>query len=316
MKKAITLLLIFLCSASLLMIFSPAGYAQTDTITVVSYSWYKSAWSGDLCVVGEIQNTGTDLLKNVVLTGTAYTTDGEVQAYSGYSQIYTSAEMMPNQIAPFFMEFNSDGSVWGNLSWIDLGIDRIDFRSTPTKSNATTSSMYSDVRLVSPTNYISSDGNYTVTGIVFNYGTGYPENVWVVGSFYDASGKVVAVGFSNYLSPHFLAPNEYAQFTMIPYEPTAAMATQIASYNLTVITSGSTTQPAATASPSASPTGTTSSPTASGSPTTQPTNSQSSPDSGDSGIPMRYIFAIAAAVVIVVAVIVVAVLLRRNRSEQ
>jgi hypothetical protein len=318
MKKALTLLLVFLCSASLLLTFSSSGtvQAQSSVAKVVTYSWYKSVWSGNLIVVGELQNTGPDLLSNVVLTGIAYTVDGEAQATQAYSIIYTAGELMPNQIAPFFMEFNPSESVWGNMSWIELGIDRIDFRTIPTKSNATTSSMYSDVRLISPANYIDSAGNYTVTGIVFNYGTGYPESVWVVGSFYDAAGKVVAVGYSNFVDPHYLAPNEYAQFSLKPTEPTAAMASQIASYNLTVLTKGSTTQPTPGPSISVAPTGT-ASPT--GSPTNEPTNSeepQSSPDGGDSGIPTRYLFAIVAAVVVVVAVIVVAVLLRRNRTAQ
>jgi hypothetical protein len=324
MKKAITLLLVFLCSASMLMIFSPAGIAQAQSgpVQVVSYSWYKSAFSGDLIVVGEVQNTGPDILRNVVLTGTAYTVDGVAQGSSSLTNIYVgdphyaTGEFLPNQKAPFFMEFGPQDTVWQNMTWIDLGIDHIEFRIFPTAANYTTPKSYSDVRLVSPSNYVDAALNYTVTGVAFNYGTGYPQNVFVVASFYDATGKVIAVGFSNYLSTHYLAPNDFGQFILQPTEPTAAMATQIASYNLTVITSGTTTQPAATTSPSASPAGTTSSPTASGSPTIQPTNSQSSPESGESGIPMRYIFAIAAAVVIVVAVIVVAVLLRRNRREE
>ena len=58
--------------------------------------------------------------------------------------------------------------------------------------------------------YVDSSGNFSVTGVLLNRGNGYPENVWAVASFYNASGTVVAVGYSNFVTPHYLPPNQTA----------------------------------------------------------------------------------------------------------
>jgi hypothetical protein len=314
-KKAATLMLVFICAASLFLAFSPSAHSQTDSLNVVSYSWYTSVWTGDFIVVGEVQNVGQDILSNAVITGIAYTTDQQAQATSDFTSIYTR-ELLPGGTAPFYMEFTPSGSNWGNLTWVELGIDRIDFHFFSTKLNSTTPARYQDLRIMGATNYTDAAGNYTATGVIWNTGTGYPEKVWVAAAFYDASNKVVAVGMSNYVTPRFLPPNNSTQFTVIPYDPTPSMASKITSFNLTVLTEGSTTQPTTTPTPSPSSTST---PSTSSSPTSGPStsaDSSASPDSGDSGgLAMKYVYAIIAAVVIAVAVIVVAFIVRKGRKS-
>jgi hypothetical protein len=324
MKKTITIILVFMCAtASLLFAFSPATQAQTSnpnvanySLKVLSYSWYTSPTTGYLTVVGELQNNSTDIISVAKIFGTAYSTDGQAQATNAISTIFANeVEMLPNQTAPFYMQFTPEFSNWGNLTWVTSpGIQRIDFRYYLLKSNSTTATSYQDLRVMGANSYIDASGNYTITGIVWNSGDSYPEYAWVVASFYDSVGKVVAIGASNYI--RYLAPEDSKQFTLIPLEPTAAMATTIASYNVQALAKGTMNAPIASpsTSPSASSTpSTSSSPNPTSSTSTQP--SEEPDDNEESGLPMKYVYAIIAAVVIAVVVIVLALVVRGRKAK-
>ena len=321
MKKIITVVLIFLCAASMFLVFSPSAQAQADSLKVLSHSWFTSAYSGNFIVVGELQNNSTDIMSIAKIFGAAFTTDGEFQAESANSRIW-AMELLPNQTAPFYMEFDAAHSVGGNLTWV-TNVDRIDFRFYLQKSNSTVAKTYQDLQIMGANSYIDASGNYSVTGVVWNKGTGYPGRVYVVSSFYDSAGKVIAVGVGNFLVPEFQAPGATPQFTVTPVFPNVPPSTvtsRIAGYNVQVVSeelsltepsASPSSTPAATSSPStsASPNPTSTGPTASA----QPTNSAG--DNEESGLPMKYVYAIIAAVVIAIAVIVLAFVVRGRRAK-
>ncbi|MFB3889658.1 MAG: hypothetical protein ACE14S_09225 [Candidatus Bathyarchaeia archaeon] len=316
MKKVTVLLLISLSAAFLFSAFSPIGLSQAQSsggdVKVVSYSWYISDFTGNLIVVGEVQNTGTATLGNVVTRpAVIYTSDNQPQGTQTYALIYATG-LLPGKTAPFYMEYTAETSLSGNMSWVALGVDHIDFSFY---TETTDTQPYDGLQIMGSQSSTAS-GNFTVTGVVVNRGTMYPENVWVVGAFYDASGKVIAVGYSNYLSPHYLPPNEAAPFVFVPSDPTPAMTSQIANFNLEVLSSGVVATPP-TPSPSAPTTGT---PSAPASESAGPSASASQGDGSGSEpsvtIPMSLVYALVAAVVVVVVIVALAVVLRRGRKTE
>ncbi len=299
-----------LCAASLFIAFPQKALGQTTAMKVVNYSWYVSAQTGDFIVVGELQNTGPNNIGSAIITGYVYAKDGELQATTDNSHIYASraGAILPNQKAPFYMEFTAQSSTGGNLTWISLGIGRIDFNIYETPTNATP---YSGLQIVQDTSYVDQTGNYTIIGVLQNNGEGYPENVWAVAAFYNSSGSVIAVGYSNYVSPHFLPPTNSSSFMLIPFDPTPEMATEITSYNLQLLTEGSTTQssPSPSSSASSQPS---SSPTTSVAPSTSSSAPASSSPESEPSVPLSYVYAIIAAFVIAIAVIALAFMLRKR----
>jgi len=303
MKKTLTLFLVFICAASLMFAFTPNARSQSDNNLVVkSYSWYTSPFTGYFVVVGELENTGTDIVHSATMRGFAYNASGDIQAEAEWVQIY-STQILPNETAPFYMYFTDSSSVNGTLDWVPT-VDHIGFNTYTLEADNTQNN--NELYVVAHNGAIDASGNYSVTGIVLNRGEEYPQNVWVVGSFYDASGQVVAVGFSNYLT-HYLPPNNYTQFTFTPTDPTSGMATTIQSYTLHVLSSGTTTEP--TATPSTSPSAT-ASPTAT---PTQSTSTSATPAGSDDSISSSLLYVIIAAVAVVVVILLLVIILRRRR---
>jgi len=306
-KKNLAFLLVMLCAASLLIGFPQRASSQAVNLKVLNYSYYTSSQTGNFIAVGELQNTGTNTLGSAIITGTVYTKDNQSQASNVYSQVFAN-KLLPNQKAPFYMEFSAESSISGNLTWISLGIDHVEFHLYETTSDV---APYSGLQIVANTSYVDQDGNYTIQGLVNNGGIGYPENVWAIAAFYDSSGTIVAVGFSNYVSPHFLPPNSTALFTLIPYDPTPQMATEITNYSLQILADGSTTQPQPSFSSSPSP-APSSSPTTSNTPSpSTPATASPNPESEQS-VPLSLVYAIIAAFIIAIVIIVLSFAIKKK----
>ena len=299
MKKPLAMILVILCAASLFLVLPSKVFAQDSPVEVVSYSWYNSPVYGYLLVVGELKNTGDSILSDCKPSGTIYTVDGEAQATTEYSQVLAT-QMLPGQSVPFYMVFSAAYSTWGNMSWVNLGIDRVDFHFF---TSTTTTAQYDGLQLMADTHYVDNTGNYTVNGVVSNRGNLYPEYAWVVAAFYDASNTVVAVGYSNYITPHYLPPNETAYYTITPMEPTAQMATTIDHYSLQVLSQNVVDTPNTTPTPS---------PSTSGSPGTTPTPSGSQQQNSDGGLDMTLVYVVIGAAVIVVAVVAFMFVVRKK----
>ena len=254
MKKGVVSFIVCLALVALGLTLIPKVASQPENIKITSYSWYTDSY-GTFIVVGEIQNVGPNTVVSVFLTGIVYTQDEVAQAYS-----YTTAfvnYMVPQQKAPFEMEFLPQTSVTGDLSWVSLGVDRVDF--TVEKSDTTDKYQYPDLAITDNSGQTDSEGVYWVSGQVQNSGTQAATNVRVVGTFYNSAGTVVAVGYTDYITSS-LEPSTTASFKLGAFDQNqskVASDQKIANYRLLVqieapILSG--TPPSPTPTPEATPT--------------------------------------------------------------
>lgn len=207
---------------------------STSEVNVVSYSWYvatsnntQATYIGDLIAVGEIQNVGSNTIDYVILSGIAYDSNGQVLA-SVSAPAYLNY-ILPDQKNPFYLDFTPQYSVTQNQSYVDhVGNVKVAVSSV----RDTTDTPFSGLAI--PTGgvsgYLDDAGTYTVVGTVQNNGHQTAKNVWAVTTFYDTSGKVVALNYT-YLS-NALAPAEPVRFTATPIDNTAELSSQIANYSV------------------------------------------------------------------------------------
>jgi hypothetical protein len=220
-------LLVFLAVLSLGLNFVPNVLSQPEKVKIISYNWYVDS-IGYLVVVGEVQNVGSETIDSVILSGAVYTTDGTLQSES-YAQAVVKY-LVPQQKAPFYMEFASD-----DLSWLSLGLDRIDF--VINQANATTDYQYPCLTVKDSSSFISAEGEYWAIGTVQNIGNQTGRNIRVVGTFYNASGSIVAMGWSGILSPASLGPSGTASFKVGAFDMNQTIVPssyKISSYSLLV----------------------------------------------------------------------------------
>ncbi|MFX1266200.1 MAG: FxLYD domain-containing protein [Promethearchaeota archaeon] len=231
MKKSMFGYLVLVSIISLFCTFIPNVFSQPENVEVLSYSWYYYSLYDVVVVVGEVQNVGPNIIDSINLQGTVYTTDGEYQAVS-YSTVF-SQYILPQQKAPFYMYFSSDTSFVGDLSWLSIGIDYVEFQVFG--SSQTDYYQYQDLEIISDTHYIDSN-NYIVAGNIRNTGDEAAGKLWVVATFYNATGDVIATGFSDYLTPASLPPGQITTFTLAPLNLTPELTTQITDYTLLIQT--------------------------------------------------------------------------------
>ncbi len=304
MNKIIAVFIIMLSITGLCVLAVPNVNAESSDITILNYTWYTapstSYYRGDLIVVGEIQNTGSSVIDFVALQGIAYTTDGEIQA-GAYTSAYAE-NLLPQQKAPFYIDFSAQSTISGNLTWLPL-LDRVELRVI--RANETSVRQYDGLAVVANTSYVDASGVYTVVGYLQNVGTQQSGKVWVVGTFYNAAGATIATGYTNYLV-NYTAPGESLQFAVTPLDVTSAMSNQIAGYSL-LIQSREPEASTATPTPSVSLSPTTSpiqSPLTSGQATPSPEPQQESSST--------LVTALAATAVVIAVIVVVAFLLKKK----
>ena len=273
--------------------------ADTSEVKILSYSWYVApqsviaAYPDDLVAVGEIQNVGSNNLANVYVVGTAYDANGTALASAG--QAVFGNYLLPQQKAPFYLDFNPDLSPTGDLSWVPSVAS---VNVTVASFADTTDSLYSGLSLSSTSS--ASSGIYTVAGTITNNGNQASGNVWVVTTFYNASGTVVSLNYTNYLR-NSLAPGQSVGFTATPTDNYPS--TEITSYSALLqsqlqVTATATPQP--TTQPITSPTT-----------TTQPTSTVT-PGQGQGTDSTAIIIAAAVVAILVVAAVL---LLVKNRKK-
>jgi len=189
MRKNTVFVFVIFTVLSLGLTLVPHVSSQPENIKVLSYNWYIDSL-GYFVVVGEVQNVGQNTVDIVGLSGTVYTTDGTAQANS-FTQAFAQY-LVPQQKAPFYMEFFPGSSTSGDLSWLSLGVDRVDF--TVEQAEATSNYQYPDLTIKDNTGATDGEGVYWVSGTIQNTGTQTAKNIRVIGTFYNTSGAVVAVG--------------------------------------------------------------------------------------------------------------------------
>ena len=195
-------LLVLLALLSLSLNLVPCGLSQPENVRVLSYDWYVDRYDF-FVVVGEVQNVGSSVIDSVILIVEVYAPDGTlqlrlpVQAFVKY--------LLPQQKAPFYMDVISS-----SLQSRELGIGNIDF--TIVQANVTDSYQYPNLEVKDASSIVTAEGVYWASGKVQNTGNRTARDIQVIGTFYNASGSVVAAGYSDILSPASLGPSGTASF--------------------------------------------------------------------------------------------------------
>ncbi len=311
MKKIlVALVLVVLITASITLLSTPQVKADPSEVKILSYSWYiapsntvQAEYVGDFIVVGAVQNVGTNTLEKVVISGDAYNstlglvdyTDG--QAFGNY--------LAPGQIAPFYLDFSPDNIPNADPSWAST-ITNVTLAVTYADDSNIT--MYSGLTIPSGglDGSLSSTGTYTLSGFVQNTGTQLTGNVWVVTTFYNASGTVVSMNYTDYVS-NSLAPGARASFVATPMDNTPQMSSSITNYSVLIQTEPLSTSPA---TPTAPPT--TTEPTSTTTDSTHPTQSPTGAISMNS---LTESVVAIVAVLIIVVVLVVLLLMRKRKKN-
>jgi hypothetical protein len=163
--------------------------------------------------------------------------------------------MAPGEKAPFYLDFYAQSSSTQDLSWIP-SVSRV--LVTVTQVQDVNQRQYSDAKVSYDINYTDSSGLYVVRGTVVNNGNLVAQQPWVVTTFYDASGTVIGVNFTNYITSS-LSPNGGMYFYAVPADNNTAVASEIKNYSFQVdsLTLTNSTSPftTPTSSGSTSPTG-------------------------------------------------------------
>ena len=242
---------------------------------ILSYIWYVAPsntvlaeYAGDLVAVGEIQNVGSNVIGTAVVSGTAALANGTVVA-SNEAEAYTDANygLLPGQKAPFYIDFPPEDSITQNQSWVPI-VTNVTIKVTYVSDISNTQfSGLTEADLAASVNR----GTYTVTGTIQNTGTQTTGNVWLETTFYNASGIVIGLNFTDYLT-NSLAPGASVPFTATPTDNTAKLSSEITSYSLLIQAESPTSSASPTPSPTATPTPTPiPTPTVSPNPTPTPT---------------------------------------------
>ena len=231
MKRTVTISILSIVMISLFLNFIPNVSSQSDNVKVLSYSWYYNSEYNDVLVIGEVQNIGPNNIEFIALSGALNSLDGEDQAWSR-ARTYAN-ETLPQQKAPFRMYFFADYSDSQDFNWTLGDYGNIQFGVL--EANQTENYQYPNLEIVDNTHQIDATGLYTVTGTVKNTGDETAGKLWVVATFYNATGDVIATGFSDYLSPDFLEPNQTASFSLNTVDAFPDFSTELRQipYNIT-----------------------------------------------------------------------------------
>jgi len=191
MKKRAVSFVVLLIVLSLGLTLVPHVSGTSGDVKVLSYSWYFDRL-GYLVVVGEVQNVGSNTVGIVVVGGTVYTLDGQPQADTG-GQVYVN-NLVPQQKAPFYLEFNPGNSYTSDMSWLSIGLDHVDLRVI--QAEATTSYQYPDLKIKTSSGVVNHKGEYWVNATIENSGTQTAKNIRVIATYYNSTDGVVAMGYT------------------------------------------------------------------------------------------------------------------------
>lgn len=232
--------------------------SASEAAVLPDYTWYIASnagtlakYAGDLVVVGEMQNVGSNIIQNATVSGTAYSSSGQALAIAtGTAFTY---ETTHDEKAPFSIDFTPADSVTQNSNWTSSvasvsvsALSVIDTSTTP----------YTGLNVPRGVFNLTMGGVFTAVGVIVNNGTETMGYVWVVTTFFNTAGKVLSFNFTGFIvtpaAP--MGPGMPARWLASPADPAAAPPGNIANvtYLIDSLPLGSslpTTQPTATNSP-------------------------------------------------------------------
>lgn len=323
MKKSlvytITLLAILAISATALPSGRTATQPQDETGHLhLVYSHYFI--EGALVVVGEVTNTGPNTITNIILTGQVAMSDGSQGTQGTKAWV---VDLVPNQHAPFYMEFFAPNTLDG--AWPSQDIVALEIYIA--NAEATSNYQYPDLTISgdrsSVGNTAEDNGVFWVSGSIQNTGTQQAQNVSIVATFYNSTGCPIGIGTTGQetVTPNMLSPQQTATFKLGAFDLNQTLVPsnlKITSYSLLAqviapILQGAAPQVTPTAPPSAVP-------SSNPSDTTSPTDSSSQPTDGGSGSnetgTPTWVYATAAVIVLAALIGVVMVVRRRKTQEE
>ncbi len=269
LKKIITaVIIVALVLAAFTVLSTTPVKAQASEAQVLSYTWYVAPadtslaeYAGDLVAVGEIQNVGSGVLAQVDVSGTAYNgTGSNATVLNQNSNSVFGNNLLPGQKAPFYIDFPPEDSVTQDQTYIPLVSNVSVVVSYVEDSNSTP---YTDLTTTGVTSFLDNTGTFNVQGTIQNTGTQTVQQIVAVTTFYNATGQVVSLNFTNYLTDasgsSSLTPDDSMQFTATPTDNSAALSSEIANYSVLVesslpVSTTPTSTPTTTATPSSSST--------------------------------------------------------------
>jgi hypothetical protein len=155
-----------------------------------NYTFYEDSL-GNIVVIGEVQNVGSNVIANITLTGAitadTVTAQGSCYAWGNY--------LLPGQKAPFYMEFYSQttGTSWAGLTKSDITLEVYN-------APETSQYQYQNVQITSSQATPTATGEYWVTAQLQNNGTQTAQGVVVVATFFNSQGQAVGSGYINPIS--------------------------------------------------------------------------------------------------------------------
>ena len=307
-KVAIFVLALLLLSLGLALPPKAHSLSQTQYVKVVNWSWYIDP-EGYLDVVGLVQNTGPNTISSIMLAGSVIGPDNGDMA-DAPAQVWV-LDLLPNQEAPFYIEFMQP-HISTASSWYDVvqggALSSISIRAL--SANATSDYQYQGLKIQNDKGSIGTTGGfngaYVVNGEITNTGNQTATSLTVVAAFFNSTGTVVGVGYTNYLDPRSLVAGNHTTFQVAALDLNQSLvgsALQIKTYRLLAQCQGPILQGAA---PIVSPAATGS---------TGPTDTASSKPNGNfnfSSIFPIVVGVVIAVIVIAAAVVVVRQVLRRS----
>ena len=188
-----------------------------DDIDILSHTGSVDDWD-HYTVAGEVRNAGSDNLEWVVLTATFYDSSGvEIGTSFAYTTINT---LVPGQKSPFEI------TLWDTLVVASVA----SYEIVCNQCNITDEYTNGEFEIISHALGTDAYGYNIVVGEVKNTGSQTVTSVMIVGTFYDASGKVITTEYTWESPSDGLAPVEVTPFEMTLYDESVFQ--DIVSYEL------------------------------------------------------------------------------------
>ena len=270
---------------------------STSQVSVLTYSFYTAPANtvlasapGDLIVVGELENVGSNVIANVTLQCIAFGASEQQLATTSTNAFVFYTQ--PGQKVPFYFDLNAASSSTDDLSWVS-SVTSVAISVTSVTDVPNNQEQYSGLTIPASSPYLPGNGTYYVIGTIVNSGNQTASYPWVVATFYNSAGTVIGMNFTDELTTS-LTPGEAWRFYASPADDTTILTGEIANYTLTVdsLTLSNSSYIAPSSSPSAS-------------------SSSSSPLTKSSTL----IVVVAAVVVVVLVVVVAALMLIKKRQK-
>jgi hypothetical protein len=215
----------------------PDSLPQVDRVIILTKTGYYNTESGLPTIVGEVKNTGTTTVTNVLVEGRFLCNDGNVinndGAYPAILYAYAEIEVLePGEVSPFKIVMTSDfpdfDYILSQLKKFDASVKNMTRTSeVPYADYEFTNLSGGLVNVAGPLE--AAHYHYVLNGTITNNGSTSLDSIKVVSTFYRPEGPMAV----EYVIVSSLDPGEQASFTI------AVEDNIVASYITRYVLSGS-----------------------------------------------------------------------------